>query len=47
MSPSEFLAAVKSALQLYVVDGGFVAPQFNWLKDLVAVVFDWFAGYFD
>ncbi|MDR1410502.1 MAG: hypothetical protein LBJ12_09660 [Oscillospiraceae bacterium] len=46
MSIPEFLAAVKDALQQYVVDGGYIAPQYNWLKELFAIIYDWFAGLF-
>ncbi|MDR3345337.1 MAG: hypothetical protein LBT21_07120 [Oscillospiraceae bacterium] len=46
MNASEFLESIKTALQQYVVDGGFVPPEFNWLKDLIATIFDWFAKQF-
>jgi hypothetical protein len=46
MSVQEFFESVKAALQHFVVDGGIVTPEFVWLKELIATIYDWFAGLF-
>jgi len=30
----------------FILDAGFIAPEFAWLKELFAIIADWFAGLF-
>jgi hypothetical protein len=44
MSAAEIFESIKQALQEYVVDQGIVTPEFNWLKELIASIYDWFTS---
>jgi|GEM_PF-6302751 len=46
MEFSEIFAAIKNAVQMFVIDTGFINPDFAWLKELLATIMDWFATLF-
>ena len=46
MNISDIFAAIQQAVQAFVVDAGIVAPEFTWLKELIAEIVEWFSGLF-
>ncbi|MDR0884404.1 MAG: hypothetical protein LBN05_07360 [Oscillospiraceae bacterium] len=46
MTITDIFNAIKDLSNQFVVGGGIVAQENNWLVALITTVYDWFAGLF-